>query len=201
MMTNFSLAAWGAMTLTATLTLSAQVPAPPAMRPQPPAPTQPSTRLDRVAIAVTGCLKPWDNTMGTPAADPAVTPGNTPMAGTRYVLLDVETDKPAPATDKPVPTPPPAGSGHPQLAQFVVTAGPGVDLAAHVNHQVRLMGTVDPEPASAAPAVTTPTPRPGDPPGPVVPVPASRAAAEKKWATLTATSVTMVSATCTTSAQ
>lgn len=202
MLKNVRLAACGAMTLTATLGLSAQAPVqPPTTRP--PAPTQPSARVDRVAIAVTGCLKPWDNTMGTPSADSiAASPGSTPMAGTRYVLLDVETDKPGDTpADRPAPTPPPAvAAGHPQLAQFIVIAGAGVDLAAHVNHKVRLMGTVDPEPAPSS-SVATPAPRPGDPPAPVVPKPASQAAAEKKWATLTATSVTMVSTTCTTSAQ
>jgi hypothetical protein len=189
-----SLAACGALTLAATLTASAQAPVqPPTTRPQPPAPTQPAATVTH-PITVTGCLTPWDNAIGKAPVDPAVTPGSTPMAGTRYVLM-VEAEKPAaPAGTPPAATPPatpPAATAppaHPQISKFVVSAAPGVDLAAHVNHKVRVTGTV--ETAKEPPTTPAATGRPGDP------APAAKVASEQDWAPLTATAVTMVSATC-----
>jgi hypothetical protein len=71
----------------------------------------------------------------------------------------------------------------------MVSAGSGVNLAAHVNHQVRVTGTVAGGPArsddnsgSARPGGTTPS---------------TGMTGDKGWETLTATSVSMVSATCT----
>ena len=206
-------AACGAVALASTMTLSAQTPAqPPAMRPQPPAPTQPATRTDQSPITVTGCLKPWDNTMGSATAnpmakpgDPMAKPGATPMAGTRYVLTNVQTDTPMGQPSSSTPSAGAASPAHPHASQFVVIAGAGVNLAAHVNHQVRLMGTVDAGMGhgSMAPAdkpADKPMARPGDP-APAPGMAAHRMAGDKKWATLTATSVTMPSATCTTPAQ
>ena len=63
------LAACGALTIAGTMSLAAQTPTqPPATRPQPPAPTQPA-RTDSSTVTVTGCLKPWDNTMGAMPTD------------------------------------------------------------------------------------------------------------------------------------
>jgi hypothetical protein len=203
-MKNALLAACGAVALASTMTL-----------PQPPSPTQPITRTDHNPITVTGCLKAWDNTMGAWPADPVakpgapmarpgepmVRPGQTPMASTRYVLTNVTTDKPAAQSSTPAPSADAAPPGHPQASQFIVMAGSGVNLAPHLNHQVRLTGTVDVGVGHGATAradrpADTPTARPGDPP--TVPgMAADHKAGDHTWATLTATSVTMISATCT----
>ncbi len=203
--------ACGAVALVSTMTLSAQTPAQrPATRPQPPAPTQPSTNAaDQSPITVTGCLKPWDSTMGTSPADPMAKPGATPMAATRYVLSNVFYDK---ATEGPpqsatptAGTPPPA---QPHASQYIVVAGSGVNLNAHVNHQVRLVGSVDhgmargsmapPERPTGTPA-EKPMTRPGDPaPAPGM---ATSMPGHQQRATLTAMSVTMISATCTSTVQ
>jgi len=202
------LAACGAVTLASAMTLSAQTPAqPPATRPQTPAPTQPATRTDHSAVTVTGCLKPWDNAMGGGAADPMAKPGDpmakpgdpmakpgAPMASSRWVLTNVQTDKAMGQTPS-----------HPQASQYIVTAGTGVNLTAHVNHQVRITGTVAAgmdhgNMAHADKPGDKPMARPGD----VKPAPgmaADHMTGDKKSATLTATSVTMISATCTTTAQ
>ncbi len=169
----------GALAIASTMTLAAQAPTqPPTTRPQPPAPTQPWTHpADQSPITVAGCLTPWDSTMATAPAGPTATPGD-PRA------------KPGAAPMATAGTPPPT---HPQASQYIVAAGSGVNLAAHVNHQVRLVGTVDygMTMAHADKPADTPadkaTARPGDP--------------AHARATLTATSVTMISATCTSTAQ
>ncbi len=193
----------GALAIASTMTLAAQAPTqPPTTRPQPPAPTQPWTHpADQSPITVAGCLTPWDSTMATAPAGPTATPGDprakpgaAPMATTRYVLRNVSREIAAPgppqAATPTAGTPPPT---HPQASQYIVAAGSGVNLAAHVNHQVRLVGTVDygMTMAHADKPADTPadkaTARPGDP--------------AHARATLTATSVTMISATCTSTAQ
>ena len=204
--------ACGAVALVSTMTLSAQTPAQrPATRPQPPAPTQPSTNAaDQSPITVTGCLKPWDSTMGTSPADPMAKPGATSMAATRYVLRNVFYDK---ATEGPpqsatptAGTPPPA---QPQASQYIVVAGSGVNLTAHINHQVRLVGSVDLGMAHGSLAPTDkpadtpseqPMARPGAAPAPT-PGMATSTPGHQQRATLTAVSVTMISATCTSTAQ
>lgn len=208
-------AACGAVTLASAMTLTAQTPAPPPTpRPQAPA-MQPTTRPDPNSVTVTGCLKPWDNTMGAaqgstgqpgdPMAkpgDPMNKPGATPMPGTRYVLSNVQSDKSASTATAGTQSP-----AHPRGAEFIVVAGAGVNLAAHVNHQVRVMGAVDRAMTHDSTGQTDrPADKPAARPGEAAPAtPAAGAHAgmsgDKKWATLTATSVTMISATCTTSVQ
>jgi hypothetical protein len=194
------LAACGALTIAGTMSLAAQTPTqPPAPRPQPPAPTQP-TRPDSSTVTVTGCLKPWDNTMGTVPNDAPARSGATPMPGTRYVLTDVAPDTRAPGQPGAQPgTPmPPAPAGppaHPQTAQYIVMAGTGVNLAAHVNHKVTISGTTEHMAPAMAPG-TPPAARPGDPAPATSTQPPAKA--DKAWSTLTATSLTMVSTSCTT---
>lgn len=211
------LAACGAVALASTVTLSAQTPAqPPTTRPQTPAPTQPATRTDQGSVTVTGCLKS-DNAMGGGATDPMAKPGDpmakpgdpmgkpgAPMTNNRWVLTNVQADKAMGQTPSPSPgaTTSPA---HPQASQYVVTAGTGVNLSAHVNHQVRITGTVagGMDHGSMTPANKAgdkPMARPGDA-KPGMPADHMNMGSDNKSATLTATSVTMISATCTTTAQ
>lgn len=196
-------AACGVVTLASTMTLSAQTPATPTTRPQTPAPTQPAARTDQNTVTVTGCLKGWDSTMGTAPADAMAKPGDpmakpgdpmaksgtTPTAGTRYMLTATDASKPATPSATTTPSTTPGAQAHPQPSQYIVTAGSGVNLAAHVNHQVRVTGTV-----AAGHAMTdkpaAPATRPGDPKA------STGMTGDKAWGTLTATSVTMVSATC-----
>ncbi len=81
------------------------------------------------------------------------------------------------------------GPAHPQGRRYVVTAASGVNLAAHVNHQVSVTGTAAGGHAMADQA-HVPAARPGDPKA------APGMTGDKAWETLTATSGTMVSATC-----
>jgi hypothetical protein len=170
------------------MTLSAQTP---------PA-TQPAMNRGTITVTVTGCLKPWDNTMGKAPTDPMAKPGATSMPGTRYVLMNTETAgsaetaKPMEAPSTSTPATALAAPAHLQASEFVVTAGTGVNLAAHVNHRVSLTGTVDDSRTRA----DAPMAQQGEA-EPSKPMTAGQKATAKDWAMLTATSVTMVSATCT----
>lgn len=178
----------GAIVFAGAMTLSAQTLPP----------NQAAMDSGQTTITVTGCLKPWDNTMGMAPADSMAKPGTTSMPGTRYVLMNAETGKPAEATksmEAPSATTPstaPAAPAHPKASEFVVTAGTGVNLAAHVNHQVTVMGTVDNHKATEG----APMARQGETEA-AKSMTAGQKATARNWAILTATSVTMVSATCT----
>lgn len=208
---NYSiLAACGAVTLASAMTLSAQTPAPPATRPQPPAPTPPAM-TDQSSVTVTGCLKTWDATMGDGAAQPMAKPGDpmakpdAPMASTRWLLTNVQADKATGQTPSQTPSAGAAGAATSQASQYVVMAGTGVNLSAHVNHQVRITGTAGAGMGhSNMDHAAKPGEKPMARPGEVTPAPgmaADHRMDDKKSATLTATSVTMISATCTTTAQ
>lgn len=194
-------AACGAVTLASTMILSAQTPATPTTSPAPPAPTQLSTLADHGAITVAGCLKAWDSTMGKAPADPMAKPGDPtpttgtlPFATTRYVLTDIDAVAPlgifSPATES-TPTTSAGAPAHPKASQYIVTAAVGLNLAAHLNHTVRVTGSLDAPSPMAHAAGGTPMPRPGEP------TPSTGMAGDKQWSTLAATSVSMISNTCT----
>lgn len=193
------IAACGAVAVAGTLTLAAQTPP----RPQAPRPS-PSTpsRTDEKAITVTGCLKAWDATTGAAAATPA--PADT-VAGApagRFVLTNVEPDVIDGASEA-APTSGAAARSTTESKQYVLTADAGVNLAAHLNHKVRLTGKATPmADHSAAGATARPTEpsRPGEmpPPAPAEPGHATPGHdVAKAFTTLAVSSVTMISASCT----
>jgi hypothetical protein len=184
-------AALGAIAVAGTLTLSAQTPTPPTPRAQTPTPS-PSTpsRTDDKTMTLTGCLKAQDASMD--AGRPASAPSSGTAAAGKFVLTTVEGN--SMATSKPDATTP--GSTMPSASnaggkQYALTAGAGVNLAAHVNHQVRVTGTLDAA-AKADPTKPSSTARPGEasPSG-------DRMGMDKAWPTLAVTSVTMISSSCT----
>jgi hypothetical protein len=204
-MNNAIFAACGALALASTMTLSAQTPTPtpaPPAWPQVTAPAEPGQKPAMGVMTMTGCLKAADATMATTPAD------------ARYVLANAAMDRPlfgAPPAAAPGTATPPA---HPMAMQYTVVAGTGVDLTAHVNHQVRLTGTVAgahagmpgmmpgdkpmTTPAAGKPMAKPaemPAARPGDAPRPS-PVGMDHMGADKGWSTFTASSITMISATC-----
>jgi hypothetical protein len=196
-------AAIGAVAVAGTLTLSAQTPTPPTSRPQTPAPS-PSTpsRTDDKTMTLTGCLKAQDASMD--AGRPTSAPSSGAAAAGKFVLTTVEGN--SMGTSKPDATKP--GSTMPGASsaggkQYALTAGAGVNLAAHVNHQVRVTGTLSDADhtgamahgdAAAKPDPTKPssTARPGEasPSG-------DRMSMDKAWPMLAVTSVTMISSSCT----
>lgn len=212
-MNNALVAACGALALASTMTLSAQTPPPTPAQPVWPnatAPAQPEHKPAPGTMTMAGCLKVSDSTV---AAAPA---------GARYVLANAAMERPlfggpmgTPTSGAPAPGAPGAAAppAHPMATQYMVVAGSGVDLTAHVNHQVRITGTVAGAHAGmpgmmpggkpmAKPGDTPmakpdmPATRPGDVPKPN-PMGMDHKSADKGWSTLTAASITMISATCT----
>lgn len=187
-MTRYALgAACGAITLASTITLSAQTPAQPAplARPQAPESTEPAS-VTKDAVTVTGCLRPADAAGGTVPVDATATPGGA----MRYILKDAVADQPMGAqagTRSPV---------HASASFVVVASTPDLNLGAHLNHMVRVTGTVKSDMA-AGHMSEMPTTRAGEAPS-VAGKPMDMAKADKKKSmTLMATAVTMISATCT----
>ena len=194
-------AAFGAVAVAGTLTLSAQTPTPAAPRPQTPTPS-PSTsaRADDKTITLTGCLKAQDASMD--AARPAGTPSSAPATSAKFVLTNVEGT--SMGTTKPDATTPgstmPSATSSASAKQYALTADAGVNLAAHVNHQVRVTGKIsgmdDHSMAHADPAA-----KPGDPAKPSRPAEPSpsgdRMGMDKPSATLAVSAVTMISNSCT----
>jgi hypothetical protein len=197
-------AAFGAVAVAGTLTLSAQTPTPPTPRPQTPAPS-PSTpsRTDDKTMTLTGCLKAQDASMDAGRATSA--PSAATAAAGKFVLTTVDGN--SMGTSKPDSTTPGSttpGASNAGGKQYALTADAGVNLAAHVNHQVRVTGKLsdasdhsggtmahDPaaKPDAAKPSSTA---RPGE----ATPS-ADRANMGKAWPTLAVSSVTMISSSCT----
>lgn len=104
------------------------------------APAQKSDTGVVATVSVTGCLERWapDPTAG---GDPAAL---KPPAGVRFMLTNVEGQAQS-AT---------ANTGTPQPAarheRYLLLDAKGVDYAAHVNHQVRIAGTIAPQPSAGA---------------------------------------------------
>jgi hypothetical protein len=190
------IAAFGAVAVASTMSLSAQTqPRPTTPRPSPSTPS----RTDEKTTTVTGCLKAWDAVAGAPAA------GTTPSAtapgapANRFVLTNIEPNPMnAPSEGAPARA---GGAGTMGGKQYVLTADTGVNLAAHLNHKVRVTGkaittTEHSAPDASRPPETTrpdevPAPRPTDPPRTADPADMTKA-----WTTLAVSSVTMISATC-----
>jgi hypothetical protein len=196
MMKHAIIAACGALAVTGTMTLSAQTPP----RPTTPRPSDSTpTRTDDKTLTVTGCIKAWDAAAGAPATGtptPSATTAGAPP--NRFVLTNIE---PNPMNAPSEGAPARAGGAGTMGKQYVLTADTGVNLAAHLNHKVRITGkaitTTEHSAADAtrAPGTTrpgeVPAPRPTDPPRT-----AENTDMTKAWTTLAVSSVTMVSATC-----
>jgi hypothetical protein len=193
--------ACGAFAVASTLTLAAQTP--PTPQTPKPSPTAPAAaRTDEKTITVSGCLKAWDAAANAPATGTPTTPGTTAGApASRFVLTNVQPDTMAPRTETAT-TPGASSTTAMGPKQYVLTADAGVNLAAHLNHQVRVTGKATSMADHSAAGSTRPgdPARPGTVPAPKPTDPAPTTAVNdmaKAWSTLAVTSVTMVSATCT----
>lgn len=144
---------------------------PPAPRPAPTPSPGMTKQSGPVTLTVTGCLKAWDASVAP--SDPAL----AGAAAGRFLLTNIQPSAPGTAEPGTVrPKAPPANT------QYVVTSAPDVNLAAHVNHTVRIEGTVAVSDAAANPARGHT---------------GSRASSADRWTGLNATSLTMVSSACT----
>lgn len=186
-MKTLTIATSAGLALVGAITLSAQTPVP--ARPTDPKPAQEMpARTDDKTMTVFGCLKAWDAAGVTPPATPATAGAAGAPAG-KYLLTNVVRFGAAGNTGATPPAQASAAGG----TQYVVMAESNVNLAAHVNHQVQITGRLSDQPAMSARPGDAPPAKPGESstrPGMGDPLP-------NQSATITATVVTMVSATCT----
>lgn len=191
-MTRTMLAACAVGAFAASTTIGAQTP--PAPKPQPSTPSM-ASQSDKDTVTLTGCLKAWDdNATGEPTSTTPSPTGTTPsatgaMAATKFMLTNVET------AGAPKSTTPAQPSG--MAAQhYVLMADKGVNLAAHLNHQVRITGKKAPGMSNTMHSDTAkPESRP-DPSKPSAGI-MTGDQAHKDLGTINVSAVTMISATCT----
>lgn len=125
-MTKSIFTTFSALAVTGIVSFAA-TPAASQVRPAPPAATQPVPAADPKEVHVTGCLKAWEGVM----AGTAGAPGAAATMDGQFLLTGAETDA---TTQTPATATPPGEK------RFIVRGDTGVNLVAHVNHQVRLTG-------------------------------------------------------------
>jgi hypothetical protein len=188
-------AALGAIAVAGTMTLAAQTPTPPTPRPQTPTPS-PSTpsRTDDKTMTLTGCLKSADGAADSSRTTPGTPSGAASATATKFVLTDIETDSmgSSPSTTPSTTGTTPGTTGTTMSKanagkQYTLTADAGVNLAAHLNHKVRVTGKI-----SDMPAPSGSTTRPGET------SPSADRTSMDKGQTLAVSSVTMISGSCST---
>jgi hypothetical protein len=171
------------------LTVAAQTPTPSSSRPQPPsAPMtgQADQKADQKSVTLTGCLKAWDASMDASRGS-AGAARETGATTAKFMLSNANDDTTGGNGSATMTTGSKASAA---ATQYTLTAGTGVDLSAHVNHQVRVTGMrQDAAATSVAPSgpMANQT-RSGD---------AQKMTGDKAVQTLTVSSVTMISSTCT----
>lgn len=103
------------------------------------APAQKSETGVVATVQLTGCLERW-----APESGAAVDAAAKPPAGVQYMLTSVE-GQAASATSSAPARQPVAAAG-----RYLLLESKGVDYAAHVNHRVRIAGTIAPQPSTGA---------------------------------------------------
>jgi hypothetical protein len=97
------------------------------------------------SVTLTGCLERWSSQA---TASPTGAPTEKAPAGAEFVLTQVD-GQTASATA--------AGGGTPtateQDKQYLLLSSPSIDLPAHLNHKVKIVGTIAPQPSEGASAV------------------------------------------------
>jgi len=138
-------------------------------------------------ITVTGCVKTWtgstasSGTTTQPSNPETGKPADTPKSGAQYVLSDITTAPGDMAKSSPSTT-----SGSATATSYLLMAkDSSVNLSQHLNHKVTVSGTVGAGSQSGTmskPSSSTPD--------------SSATGMSNQPATLTVTTLTMVSATC-----
>jgi hypothetical protein len=104
------------------------------------APAQKSDTGVVATLSITGCLERWaPNPAG--GGDPAAA---KPPAGVRYMLTQAEGQAASATSNTAAPQP---AARH---ERYLLLDAKGVDYAAHVNHRVRIAGTIAPQPSTGA---------------------------------------------------
>lgn len=98
--------------------------------------TAPPEAAPAPTVTATGCLERWTAEAGVPA--------DKGPAGVTFVLTGIEggTTSSASGTSKTTPASP--------QARYLLLPDSKVDYAAHLNHRVRIAGTIAPQPSAGA---------------------------------------------------
>jgi hypothetical protein len=193
-MTRIMLTACVVGAVAATVGIGAQAPQSPA----PQSSTPSITQTEKETVTVTGCLKAWDGTAA--GARTGSAPGATGSAASATKFMLISSDDAATAK-MPSSTATPSAAARESSAvksgrHYVVTAGAGVNLSSHLDHKVRITGKTSGTSAS----MTRPDATTQAPVRPDAPAPSAGAMrgdqAHGDMVSITASSVTMISATC-----
>lgn len=185
------------MSLAAAITVGAQAPATPGQ-------SSPMSGQDKRqnSVTATGCLQVAASTgsAGEAAASPSAPGGAAKAESGGFVLRNAKfSGMPGAASPDSAAAPGAAGAGQataPGRAarELRLMAGPGVNFADHIGHQVSVTGVLGPTAPPEGTSPDRPAPAAGQPATPDNP----RATMAGRGPVLTVTSLSMVSATCTT---
>jgi hypothetical protein len=165
-----------------------------AQTPQTTKPTDPQKPMssEMRTITVTGCLKTWTGSttssgaMTQPSKPETGKPAETAKSGAQYVLSDITTSP----SDTMKPSPSTTAGSTPATSYLLMAKDSTVNLSQHLNHKVTVSGTVGGNSSSDAMA------KPSSPTTSSTPDRSSATGMSGQPATLTVTTLTMVSATC-----
>jgi hypothetical protein len=104
------------------------------------APGQKSETGVVATLTVTGCLVRWAPDPGA-AVDPATA---KPPAGVEYMLTEAEGQAASATSDGATPQP------TAKRERYLLLPAKSVNYAAHLNHRVRIVGTIAPQPSTGA---------------------------------------------------
>lgn len=103
------------------------------------APTQKTETGVVATLSVTGCLERWAPD-GTASGDAA----STPPAGVHFMLTQAAGQSASATSNSPAPQPAPTPE------RYLLLDNKSIDYAAHLNHRVRIAGTIAPQPSTGA---------------------------------------------------
>jgi len=151
-------------------------------------------------VTVTGCLATWDDKSAT-SSPGATASSQAASGGTKYVLKNVQDGSSASSSTSASPSSSASSaSAGSRAGTYLLKADSSVNLSAHLNHKVQVTGSVDQSAHSSTSGASSQPARPGTTASPSDrPSTASGSGdmgSSMKPATLSVSSVTMISATC-----
>ena len=189
-MSRTILAACGVLAI-ASLTAMAQTP-----QTARPGQTTPPSGSDST-LTLTGCLKPWSESMmgggaitPNPESGAPATP-TTNAADAQYVLTDIDDSSRKPGSTASGSTP------NPQVMYLLKPKDPTINLGQHVNHKIQVTGTLSSDSTRSGSLTPSPMAQPRDPAKSPTRDTSPTSAAGKP-ATITVSAITMVSSSCST---
>lgn len=156
-----------------------------ASAPPPPAPGEKATVGVVATVSATGCLEAWRS--DDSVASPSVTPREKAPAGAHFMLTRVE-GQTASTTGASVGK----SEKTPRETRYLLLSSPGLDFTPHLNHKVKIVGTIAPQPSEGA----SPAERVADPSTRETNLPEGQKSEAYDYNLIEVSSLTMVSTAC-----